>query len=318
MDNYFNRKDLVYTVYREGSISRAAQKLFIAQPSLSVMIHRIEVEIGAPLFDRSSKPIRLTEVGQEYIKATEEILHIEKAFQNYLDSVEQLQIGSLNLGSNQLLSSLVLPKYIAAFITKYPNIKLHLVDDNSAVLENMITSGQLDLIIDNQQLDDAVFEQRRLRQEQLLLAVPDCFICNDGLESFRLCEADVFEGKHTDEDCPTVSLENFQDIPFVTMTKENETRHRTDEIFREAGFKPKNILELDRLVTLYNFVEMGAAASIVSDTLVQNIRHHSSNVCFYRLDSQYAKRDIYLSWKRNKYYSKAMEAFVALMIDYKK
>ena len=78
MDNYFNRKDLVYTVYREGSISRAAQKLFISQPSLSVMIHKIEEEIGTPLFDRTSKPIRLTEAGQEYIKATEEILHPSK------------------------------------------------------------------------------------------------------------------------------------------------------------------------------------------------------------------------------------------------
>lgn len=315
MENYFNRKDLIYTVYREGSISRAAQKLFISQPSLSVMIHKIEEEIGTPLFDRTSKPIRLTEAGQEYIKATEEILHIEKSFQNYLDAVEQLQTGELNLGSNQLLSSLVLPKYIAAFISKYPNIRLHLADDNSAVLENRISSGQLDLIIDNQQLDADVFEQRKLRQEQLLLAVPESFACNDGLEAFCLTEADVILGNHLCQDCPPVSLENFREVPFVTMTRENETRHRSDEIFREAGIKPKTILEIDRLATLYNFVEMGAAASIVSDTLVQNIQHHSGKVRFYRLDSQFARRDIYLTWKRNKYYSKAMEAFVALILD---
>ena len=315
MENYFNRKDLIYTVYQEGSISRAAQKLFVAQPSLSVMIHKIEEEVGAPLFDRSSKPIRLTEAGKEYIKATEEILHIEKSFQNYLDAAEQLQTGSLNLGSNQLLSSLVLPKYIATFIAKYPNIKLHLADDNSAVLENMIASGQLDLIIDNQQLDDSVFEQRKLKQEQLLLAVPEGFACNDGLEDCQLRETDVILGKHLREDLPAAPLERFLHVPFVTMTRENETRHRTDEIFREAGFKPTTILEIDRLVTLYNFVEMGTAASIVSDTLVQNIQHHSGNVCFYRLDSQFARRDIYLTWKRNKYYSRAMEAFVALLPD---
>lgn len=313
MENYFNRKDLIYTVYREGSISRAAQKLFISQPSLSVMIHKIEEEIGTPLFDRTSKPIRLTEAGQEYIKATEEIIHIEKSFQNYLDAVEQLQSGELNLGSNQLLSSLVLPKYIAAFISKYPNIKLHLVDDNSAVLENMISSGQLDLIIDNQGLDSTIFEQRKLKQEQLLLAVPDSFACNKEMEAYRLRETDVLAGNHLRENFPSIPLEVFRDIPFVTMTRENETRHRSDEIFREAGFKPKTILEIDRLVTLYNFVEMGAAASIVSDTLVQNIQHHNGRVNFYRLDSQFARRDIYLTWKRNRYYSKAMEAFVALM-----
>ena len=315
MDNYFNRKDLIYTVYREGSISRAAQKLFVSQPSLSVMIQKVEEEIGTPLFDRSNKPIRLTDAGREYIKAAEEIYHIEKSFQNYLDAVEGLQTGSLNLGSNQLLSSLVLPKHVAAFISRYPNIKLHLVDDNSTVLENMIFSGQLDLIIDNQQLDAGVFEQRKLKQEQLLLAVPGSFACNKGLEAFRLQKCDVVQGNHRKADWGAVSLELFRDVPFISMTKENETRHRSDEIFREAGFKPKTILEIDRLVTLYQFVEMGAAASIVSDTLVEHIQQQNGDVCFYRLDSANAQRDIYLTWKRNKFYSKAMEAFVALLAD---
>lgn len=315
MDNYFNRKDIIYTVYQEGSISKAAQKLFISQPSLSVMIHKVEEEIGTPLFDRTSKPIRLTETGQEYIKAAEEILHIEKSFQNYLDAVEELQSGSLNLGSNQLLSSLVLPKYIARFISKYPNIQLHLADDNSTVLENMISSGQLDFIIDNQRLDSEIFEQQKLKEEQLLLAVPDTFACNKELGNYSLREMDVISGDHLDKACKPVALEKFRDVPFVTMTRENETRHRSDEMFREAGFKPKTILEIDRLVTLYNFVEMGAAAAIVSDTLVQNIQHHSGKVCFYRLDSQFAKREIYLTWKRNKYYSKAMKAFVAILAD---
>lgn len=313
MNTHFNRKDLIYTVYREGSISRAAQKLFISQPSLSVMIHKIEEEIGTPLFDRTTKPIRLTEAGEEYIKATEEIMHIEKAFENYLNAVEGLQTGSLNLGSNQLLSSLVLPKYISAYISHYPNIKLHLVDDNSTVLENMIYAGQLDLIIDNQRLNEEVFEQVQLKEEQLLLAVPVSFLCNQGMERYQLRENDVIQGKHTVQTVLPVSLENFQDVPFITMTRENETRHRTDEIFREAGIKPKTILEIDRLVTLYQFVEMGTAASIVSDTLVQNIQHHNGNVLFYRLDSRFARREIYISWKRNKYYSRAMRAFIQLI-----
>ena len=93
MGNYFSRKDLIYTVYQEGSISKAAQKLFISQPSLSVMIQKIEEEVGIPLFDRTCKPIRLTEAGQEYIKATEEILHIEKSFDNYLEACQQLHVG---------------------------------------------------------------------------------------------------------------------------------------------------------------------------------------------------------------------------------
>ena len=158
MGNYFSRKELIYTVYQEGSISKAAQKLFISQPSLSVMIQKIEEDVGVPLFDRTSKPIRLTEAGQEYIKATEEMLHIEKSFQNYLEACQNLQTGSLTIGSNQLLSSLVLPRYIGQFLQMYPNIHLNLIDDNSVVLENMAMTGQLDLVLDNHLLDRNLFE----------------------------------------------------------------------------------------------------------------------------------------------------------------
>lgn len=313
MVNYFSRKDLIYTVYQERSISKAAQKLFISQPSLSVMIQKIEEEVGVPLFDRTCKPIRLTEAGREYIKATEEIIHIEKAFENYLEACQELQTGSLTIGSNQLLSSLVLPRYIGRFIEKYPNIHLNLVDDNSVILENMAISGQLDLVLDNHPLDRSIFEQQILRKEHLILAVPKRFECNRELEMYQLSYEDILAGKHLEDDKGYAPLSAFADVPFVTMTKQNDTRRRNDEIFHEAGIKPRNILEIDRLVTLYNFVEQGSAASVVSDTLVQYLQNHSNTVVFYKLQSQHATRELFLSFKRNRYYSKTMEAFASMI-----
>ncbi len=315
MSNYFGRKDLIYTVYQEKSISKAAQKLFISQPSLSVMIQRIEESLGVPLFDRTCKPMRLTEAGEEYIKATEEIMHIERSFENYLLACQNLETGSLTIGSNQLLSSLVLPRYIGRFLSRYPNIHLNLVDDNSVVLENMATSGQLDLVLDNYPLDRDIFEQRVLRKEHLLLAVPKSFSCNHSLEEYQLSYQDILSGKHTFPRGDFVPLSAFADIPYVAMTRQNDTRRRSDEIFHEAGIKPHNILEIDRLVTLYSFVEQGSAASIVSDSLVQYLHTPSEEVVFYTLQSEQASRELYLSYKRNRYYSKAMEAFGNLIGD---
>lgn len=315
MSSYFNRKDLVYTVYREGSISKAAQKLFVSQPSLSIMIRKIEEEVGVPLFDRTSKPLRLTQAGEEYVKAAEAIAHIEKDFENYVNACSQLLTGSLTIGANQLLSSLVLPDYVARFIRRYPGVELHMVDDNPTVLENQISSGQLDLVIDNKSMDSEVFEQRLFRTERLLLAVPAEFECNAGLEEYRLQEQDILSGSYLVSDVKPVPLERFQGVPFISMTKDNDTRRRTDAMFHEAGVSPEMILEIDRLVTLYNFVEIGTAASVVSDTLVCNIRHHWGKVAFYALQSPHAKRDIYVSYKRSRYYSRAMNAFMELLFD---
>lgn len=315
MSSFFNRKELIYTIYNERSFSKAAQKLYISQPSLSTMVHKIEEELGFPLFDRTCKPIRMTEPGMEYIKATEEIMHIEKAFENYADAYKNLQTGSLTLGSNQLLSSLVLPKYISAFVRSHPQISLHLVDDNSVVLENQIISGKLDLIIDNQVLDPEIFEQKVLITEYLLLAVPASFTCNHGLEAYGLTYKDILTGRHLSSDVPAAPLEAFTQIPYISMTKNNDTRIRCDKILRQAGVKLTPILEIDRLMTLYYFVEMGTAASIISDTLVQHIQHHSDNVLFYRIDSPLVSRDIYVSYKRSKYYSKAMASFIELLFQ---
>ena len=311
MNDIFNKKDIIYTVYQEKSFSKAAQKLFIAQPALSVMVKKIEADIGIPLFDRTSKPIRMTQTGMEYIRATEAIRHIENAFINYVDAVNELQTGSLRIGSNQLFSSLVLPKYVSKFIEKYPKIHLDLVDDNSIVLKNLISSGQVDLIIDNQRLDPEIFEQHIFRSEHLLLAVPAFFACNRGLEAFQLNYTDILEDRHISQDVLPVDLQAFSQIPFVFMTHDNDTRERTDHIFKDCT--PRMLFEIDRLVTLYSFIEIGTAASVVSDTLVKNTQHRSDNVIFYKLDSQFASRDIYISYKKNKYYSKAMRSFIELI-----
>lgn len=206
-----------------------------------------------------------------------------------------------------------MPRYISQFIRRYPNIQLHLADDNSLALENMISSGQLDLVIDNRKLDAETFEQQLWRTEHLLLAVPAGSEYNRGLEEYRLREEDILSGAYLASDVKPVPLDGFGGIPFISMTKGNDTRRLSDEIMKEAGVTPNVILEIDRLVTLYNFIEIGAAASEVSDTLVRHIQHHNGKVLFYRLASPHAQRDIYVSYKRNRYYSRAMQAFMELV-----
>ena len=138
MEDLFAKKDLIYCIYQEKSFSKAAQKLFISQPSLSLMVKKLEAQIGAPLFDRSSKPISLTSAGQEYIRAAEQIREIETAFENYILALKNLETGTLAVGGNQLLSSLMLPWYISRFLQAYPKIELSLVEANSTQLENEI------------------------------------------------------------------------------------------------------------------------------------------------------------------------------------
>ena len=67
----FQGMEYIYEVYKEKSFSKAAAALFISQPSLSANVKRVENRIGYPIFDRSTKPLQLTEVGKHYIQAVE-------------------------------------------------------------------------------------------------------------------------------------------------------------------------------------------------------------------------------------------------------
>lgn len=88
----------VYEVYRQRSFTRAAQALYISQPSLSQMIRKAEGRIGTTIFDRSTSPIGLTEAGRAYIRAAEQVLQIESDLRQYLDDAERCITGVLTLG----------------------------------------------------------------------------------------------------------------------------------------------------------------------------------------------------------------------------
>ena len=310
MDNIFHKKDLIYTIAKEQSFSKAAQVLFIAQPSLSLMVKNLEQQLGIPLFDRSCKPIRLTEAGEAYVRAVEQIQSIEHTYEEYILALNNLETGSLRVGSNQLLSSLVLPKYISAFVQAYPKVQLSLIDANSTTLENQIVGGLLDLVIDNSELPEDLFARKHLASEYLLLAVPAQFPVNDKCKDYALSYQDILENRHHGDLAPA-PLEHFTNTPFILMNRNNDARKQTNAIFQEVGFEPQVLFEMDRFTNLYSYVEQGTAASLVSDTLVRNIRGvQQENILFYPLPTKHNRRNIYAYYKKNKFCTKAMSTLI--------
>lgn len=91
-----NELKYVYEVYQERSFSKAAKKLYITQPALSAMVKKAEMEIGQPIFDRSTIPLTLTDAGRYYIASAKKILFIQKNMTSYFQDLQHLQTGHLN------------------------------------------------------------------------------------------------------------------------------------------------------------------------------------------------------------------------------
>ncbi len=305
----FQGREYVYAVYREKSFSRAAQKLFISQPSLSAAVKRAEDRIGYPVFDRSTKPLKLTECGEKYIAAVEKMLAAEQEFYHYVNDLGELKTGNLTLGGSSLFSSWILPQIMGRFSRKYPMVKISLVEESTSRLEELLQNGGVDLMMDNCDLDSAVFDSCVYQKEHLLLAVPGAFAVNGKLQEYAVPAREIRRGKLSESEIPPVPLEYFRDEPFALLKPDNDTRKRAMNLCRLHGFEPRMIFELDQQQTAYHVTCSGLGVSFVSDTL---IIYGGANpgVVYYRLDGADSFRDLFFYWKKGRYFSRAMGEFL--------
>lgn len=305
----FQGMDYVYEVYKTRSFSKAAKNLFISQPSLSATIKRIEQKIGYPIFDRSTKPLGVTEFGEQYIHSVEQILGIEKDFENYINDYGELKSGKLTLGGTNLFSSFVLPPLISKFGQMYPNIKVELIEESTSKLIEFLQNGTVDFVLDNSNLDPDIFEKSVYLKEHLLLAVPRHFSVNEPLKDYQISIEQIKDGSYLNSSVEIVDLKCFSKVPFVLLKQENDTRARAMKICEEQYFSPKVILELDQQMTSYNITCSGMGISFISDTLITRVSAHS-DVLYYKLKEGNTGRDVSFYWKRGRYMSLAMKKFL--------
>lgn len=305
-------KKYVYEVYKERSFTKAAQNLYISQPSLSARIKKIEEIIGEPLFDRSTTPLQLTEVGRVYIEAAEEITQIEQRVENYINDLAGLKTGNLAVGASTLFAAYVVPSLITQFNQKFPDVHIQLIEGNTAELEEMLGSNALDFVIDNYHYDSILYNKELYCEENILLAVPKHFAVNEELGMYQLSYKNIKNKNYLNQKYPAVPLGRFADLPFIMLTQGNDTRTRGDRLCRNVGFKPNIVLEFNQQSTAYMASSTQLGATFISDILVSQLPTFE-NLVYYKLDGEEAKRKVFFYYKTHKYKTRVMEEFVRMM-----
>lgn len=305
-------KKYVYEVYKERSFTKAAQNLYISQPSLSARIKKIEEIIGEPLFDRSTTPLQLTEVGKVYIEAAEEITQIEQRVENYINDLAGLKTGNLAVGASTLFAAYVVPSLITQVNQKFPDVHIQLIEGNTAELEEMLGSNALDFVIDNYHYDSILYNKELYCEENILLAVPKHFAVNEELGMYQLSYKNIKNKNYLNQKYPAVPLGRFADLPFIMLTQGNDTRTRGDRLCRNVGFKPNIVLEFNQQSTAYMASSTQLGATFISDILVSQLPTFE-NLVYYKLDGEEAKRKVFFYYKTHKYKTRVMEEFVRMM-----
>lgn len=311
----FKGKKYVYEVYREKSFSKAAQNLYISQPSLSARIKQIETKIGEPLFDRSTSPLQLTEIGKVYIEAAEEIFQIEQRVENYINNLATLKTGHLSIGASNLFAAYVVPQLLTPFRRKFPDIHIQITEGHTSQLETMLSNNSLDFVIDNYHYDNTLYNKQLYCRENILLAVPKHFSVHEELTEYQLSHDNVKNKSYLTTSYPAVPLKAFAELPFIMLMPGNDTRLRGDRLCKDAGFHPNIILEFNQQSTAYMAASTQLGATFISDILVSQLPSFE-NLVYYKLDGEYARRDVFFYYKNHKYKTRVMEEFLSMMDEH--
>ena len=105
----FRQLEYVITIYREGTLTKAAEKLFISQPALTQQLQKLEKEIGTQLFDRTTTPLTPTYAGKYYLDIMEKILYENQQALSWLEDIDSLNRGKIVLGISDIRSLQFLP-----------------------------------------------------------------------------------------------------------------------------------------------------------------------------------------------------------------
>ena len=137
----------VLAVAEHKNFTLAAEKCFVTQPTLSMQIQKVEEELDITIFDRSKKPIQLTEVGQKIVEQAKNIVNEADRIQDIVDQQKGFIGGEFRLGIIPTVMPTLLPMFLNNFIKKYPKVKLIIEELNTADIVTKLKNGHLDAAI---------------------------------------------------------------------------------------------------------------------------------------------------------------------------
>lgn len=261
-------------VARTEHLTRAAAMLRTPQPTLSRAIRRVEDAVGAPLFERHRRGLRLNPAGRLVLAAAEgALLALDRGVEQ-VHGLRDPESGTVRLAILHSVSATLVPEVIRAFRAVAPHVEFELRQLATHEILGELETGQAELGI-SARADRPGFGWLLLERQQVSLAVP---------EDHRLATRE------------SASLAEAADEPFVGLQPSLAFRADTDALCREAGFVPTMAFECTDLATVEGLVGAGLGVALLPVPLA-GPRATASGTVLLDLDGTAARRDIGLVWR---------------------
>lgn len=294
--------EYVLAVAEQKSFSKAAKKLFIAQPSLSQFIQQLEAQLGTELFDRTVSPVRLTYAGELYIAAARKILDLNRQLFQQISDVASERKGRIVVGISPYRSTYILPYVLPRFYALYPQVEVTLCEEPSTAINRMLLKGDLDLAVTTLPIEGDLVETIPMATEELFLAVPKAFF-----KTYDLRAVMPPGGNY-----PTIETEQLRNLPIIMLNTDQMLHQRMAELCRAHGFEPKPVIESRSIETSHALVMAGIGVTLVPASLVE-FGNHRERPVYCTLSPDHPTRQLAASYRKDRYLSRFAKDFIRLM-----
>ena len=240
---------ILHAISNEGSFKKAAEKLYISQPAVSLQVQNLERQLNTPLFYRDKRKARLTETGKLLIKYCERILSLCEETCRALDELNTLQSGGLTIGASQTTGTYLMPRLIGIFMRKYPQISIELQVHSTRKISWGVANGSIDLALVGgevpQELQNSL-EIISYAEDELALILP---------------LSHHFSSKEY------IQKEDLYRLSFIALNTQSTIRNVIENTLMQHGIDSsyfKIEMELNSIEAIKNAVQSGLGAAFVS------------------------------------------------------
>lgn len=276
-------------VAEHRNFTRAAEALHVSQPTLSQQIKQLEDVLGAPLFDRSGRTVRLTDAGEAYVRYARLALQDLEAAKRAMHDVQDLTRGSLRLAMTPTFTAYLIGPLLARFNSLYPGLTLSVEEMTQDQIEAALAEDRLDLGIAFTGSHLADIDSQTLFAETLSLVVSEAhpgFVQQQSLDAQALGQQSL-----------------------VLLSGDFATRQHIDLYCRQQGIAPRIAIEANSISAIVEIVRRGQLATILPEA----ITHELPGLRPLALQPALPQRTVALLSRKGAYRSAASEAFRALV-----
>ncbi len=299
----FKELQYVLALARYQNVTKAAESLYIGQPTLTKFVQNLEKNINQKLFRKLGNKFLLTYAGEVYVAKAEEILLLKKELDHNLNDIVKSNIGVLKVAFPVMRGTYMLPCTIPIFYSLYPNVKLDIVEADSDLLEDMILKGDIDLAFFNLPVKSTNIDYEIISHEEIVLVLPD---------NHHLAEC---AQQRPGYKYPWMPLDLVKDEKFILLTKSQRTRQIVDRLLDEYDITPNIFLETRNITASLMLAAKGFGACFISESHLKHVQFERPPMCF-SVGETVTTVDFVAAFRKNSYLPYHAEEYIKIVKDF--